>query len=330
MEQWMIEEIDVRFVAITCGKLRRYFSWKNFVDFFKVPVGILQAWAVLLKFRPDVIFCKGGFVSFPVAVAGWMLRIPVILHESDVSPGLANSLCARFAEIICISFEESKKYFKGKKIVHTGNPVRKELMYANKETGLEFLHFTPALPVVLIMGGSSGADFINKLTWRNLEYLLQHYQIVHICGRNNVRNGSELLPHLKMEHQKYISRYRAFEFLEHEMKDVYASADVIVSRAGAISLAELDYFEKPVVLIPLGKAASRGDQILNAEVFSKDHLCKVLYEGEFSDVEFMEDIQDLIRHRKSATLGHGHHKKDEKFDALDKIIRLLQKYEDRN
>ncbi len=322
MEQTMIEEIDVPFVAISCGKLRRYFSWKNFSDFFKIPVGVLQACAVLLKFRPDVIFCKGGYVSFPVAVAGWILHIPVILHESDVSPGLANSLCARFASVICVSFEESKKYFKGKKVVFTGNPVRKELMYANKEVGLEFLHFTPALPVVLIMGGSSGAEFINQLTWRNLEYLLPHYQIAHICGRGKVQDTTKLLTHLKPEHQKYLSRYRAFEFLEHELKDVYAAADVIVSRAGAVSLAELDFFEKPVILIPLGKSASRGDQILNAEVFSMNHLCRVLFEGEFSDVEFMEDIQDLIKHRKQAPLGH---KKEDKFYALDKIIRLLQK-----
>jgi UDP-N-acetylglucosamine--N-acetylmuramyl-(pentapeptide) pyrophosphoryl-undecaprenol N-acetylglucosamine transferase len=324
MEQAMIAEIDVPFVAITCGKLRRYFSWKNFVDFFKVPVGIIQSLAILLKFRPDVIFCKGGFVSFPVAVAGWMLRIPVVLHESDVSPGLANSLCARFASVICVSFEESKKYFgKKKKTVVTGNPVRRELIYADKEAGLEFLHFTPALPVVLIMGGSSGAEFINKLAWRNLEYLLQHYQIAHLCGRNNVQLSNELLQHLKPEHHKNLSRYRAFEFLENELKDVYAAADVIVSRAGAISLAELDFFEKPVILIPLGTAASRGDQILNAEVFAKDHLAKVLHEGEFSDLEFMDDIHELMLHRKSSHVGH---KKEDKFSALDKIIRLLQKH----
>lgn len=324
MEQAMIAEIGVPFVAITCGKLRRYFSWKNFVDFFKVPVGIIQSLAILLKFRPDVIFCKGGFVSFPVAVAGWILRIPVVLHESDVSPGLANSLCARFASVICVSFEESKKYFgKKKKTVVTGNPVRRELMYADKEAGLEFLHFTPALPVVLIMGGSSGAEFINKLAWRNLEYLLQHYQIAHLCGRNNVQPSNELLQHLKPEHHKNLSRYRAFEFLENELKDVYAAADVIVSRAGAISLAELDFFEKPVILIPLGTAASRGDQILNAEVFAKDHLAKVLHEGKFSDLEFMDDIHELMLHRKSSHVGH---KRDDKFSVLDKIIRLLQKH----
>ncbi len=327
MEADMIEEVGVRFVGITCGKLRRYFSFKNFSDLFRIPIGILQAFAVLLKFRPDVIFCKGGYVSFPVAVAGWVLHIPVILHESDVSPGLANRLCARFASVICTSFEESKKYFKDKKVVFTGNPVRRELAYASQEGGFEFLHFTPALPLVLVMGGSSGAEFINQLTWRNLEYLLPHYQIAHICGRGNVQDSTELLKHLKTEHQKYLSRYRAFEFLQHELKDVYAATDVIVSRAGAISLAEIDFFEKPTVLIPLGKAASRGDQILNAEVFAQNHLCKVLYEGEFSDMEFLEDVQELLKHRKIAHVGHKH---DDKFSALDKIIRLLQKHEDRS
>jgi len=316
----MIEELDVRFVGVACGKLRRYFSWKNLWDFFKIPIGVLQSFAVLLKFRPDVIFCKGGFVSFPVAVAGWVLRVPVILHESDVSPGLANRMCSRFASVICVSYEESKKYFKNKKVVVTGNPVRKELMYANKEVGLQFLNFVPDFPVILIMGGSSGASFVNNLVWKNLEYLLPHYQVAHICGRGNVRDSKDLLKYLKPDHQKYLSHYRAFDFIQNELKDVYAASDVVVSRAGAISLAELDFFEKPVILIPLGKAASRGDQILNAEIFSKNHLSKILFEGEFSDAEFLEDIQHLIKHRKSART----HQED-KFQTLDKIIRLLQK-----
>lgn len=325
MEQKMIEEIDVPFVAITCGKLRRYFSLKNFIDFFKIPVGILQALTVLLKFRPDVIFCKGGYVSFPVAVAGWVLRIPVVLHESDVSPGLANRLCSRFAKVICTSFEESRKYFKHKKVVLTGNPVRRELALASADNGLKFLDFSRELPVILIMGGSSGAEYINQLTWRNLEYLLPHFQIVHICGRGNVPQTSDLLDHLKPEHHKYLSHYRSFQFLDHELKDVYAAADVIVSRAGAISLAEIDFFEKPAVLIPLGKSASRGDQILNAEAFAKNHLCKIFFEGEFSDIEFFDDVQSMIKHRKTAHLGHSANTTEEKFRALDKIIRLLQK-----
>ncbi len=325
MEQKMLEEIDVPFVAITCGKLRRYFSLKNFIDFFKVPIGILQALTVLLKFRPDVIFCKGGYVSFPVAVAGWMLHIPVILHESDVSPGLANRWCSRFAKVICTSFEESKKYFKNKKVVLTGNPMRRELGLANADAGLKFLDFTRELPVILVMGGSSGAEYINQLTWRNLEYLLPHFQIVHICGRGKVLDTPRLLEHLKPEHQKYLSHYRSFQFLDHELKDVYAAADVIVSRAGAISLAEIDFFEKPTVLIPLGKSASRGDQILNAEAFAKNHLCRIFFEGEFSDMEFFEDVRNMIKHRKSAHLGHSAGSKPDKFRATDSIIRLLQK-----
>ncbi len=322
MEQTMMEEHEVPFVAISCGKLRRYFSWKNLVDFFRIPVGIIEATLVLLKFRPEVIFCKGGYVSFPVAVAGWILGIPVVLHESDVSPGLANKLCAKFAKVICVSFEESRKYFKQKKVVLTGNPVRHELALADAETGFTFMDFVTDLPVVLVMGGSSGAEFVNQLVWRNLEYLLPHYQVAHVCGRGKVQSAEKLLEHLKPEHHKYIAHYRAFDFLDHEMKDVYAAADVVVSRAGAISLAEIDFFEKPAILIPLGKSASRGDQILNADIFAKGHLCKILHEGEFSDVEFMDDVREMIKHRKSAHVGH---RKEDKFHALDKIIRLLEK-----
>lgn len=327
MEQKMIEEIDVPFVGITTGKLRRYFSFKNVLDFFRVPVGILQSVAILMKFRPDVIFCKGGYVSFPVAVAGWFLRIPVILHESDVSPGLANRLCARFASVVCTSFEESKKYFRKQKVHCTGNPVRRELALANADDGRKFLDFSSDLPVLLVMGGSSGAEYINQMTWRNLEQLLSHYQVAHICGKGKVQPPDRLVEHLKPEHQKYLSRYRSFEFLDHELKDVYAAADVMVSRAGAISLAEIDFFDKPVVLIPLGKSASRGDQILNAEAYATRHLAKVLYEGEFSDVEFLEDVQYLFKHRKTSSIGH---KKDDKFQANEKIIRLLSKYENRS
>lgn len=322
MEAKMIQEVGVDFVGISCGKLRRYFSFRNFLDFFRIPVGIIEAWAVLMKFRPDVIFCKGGYVSFPVAVAGWMLNIPVILHESDVSPGLANRMCARFARVICTSFEESRKYFKHKKVVFTGNPVRRELAFANRETGLQFLDFSGDLPIILIIGGSLGAEFLNLLTWKNLDYLLPHFQVAHICGRGNVKDSLDLLKYLGPEHQKYLAHYRAFEFLDHELKDVFAASDLIISRAGAISLAEMDFFEKPAILIPLGKKASRGDQILNAEVFAKNHLCKILHEGEFSDMELFEDIKTLLVHRKNAHVGHT---KDEKFSALDKIIKLLER-----
>ena len=335
MEQKMIEEIGVPFVSISCGKLRRYFSFRNIVDFFRVPVGVVQAVAVLMKFKPDVIFCKGGFVSFPVAVAGWILRKPVILHESDVSPGLANRLCSRFASTICVSFEESKKYFRHKKVLVTGNPVRRELALAKAENGLRFLGFSKDLPVVLVMGGSSGAEFINKMTWRNLEYLLPHYQVAHICGNGKVRDPEDLLRFLKPEHHQYLGHYRCFAFLDHELKDLYAAADVIVSRGGAVSLAEIDFFGKPAVLIPLGKSASRGDQILNVKAYAKDHVCKILFEGEFSDIEFIDEIQKLYKHRKSAHLGHDaggagadrqrdSGKNVNRFSALDKIIHLLQ------
>ena len=322
MEEMLLKEEAVEYRGITCGKLRRYFSFYNFLDLFKVPVGIVQAFFILLRFSPNAVFCKGGYVCFPVAVAARLLGIPVVLHESDVVPGLANRLSARFASRICISFEESRKFFKHEKVVFTGNPVRRELEFSNKAEGLKFLEFDDSLPVVLFMGGSLGADYINRLVWKNLEYLLPHYQIVHICGAGKVRDTEELLPFLKEEHRRKISRYRAFEFIKNELKDVYAASDVIIGRAGAISLAEIDFFEKPAILIPLTKGASRGDQIVNARAFAKTHVCSILEEGTFSDMQFMEEIQHFVKHKGAAHFGHM--KQKDRFFALEKIIHILE------
>lgn len=325
MEKKMIEAVEVPYRGIVCGKLRRYFSWQNLVDIFKIPVGVVQSFFIIAQFRPNVIFCKGGYVSFPVAVAGWILRVPVILHEADVIPGLANRLSARFAKAICVAFEESKKYFRHKKVVVTGNPVRTELQFASRKKGLKFLDFMPDKPIVLFMGGSLGAGFLNDLVWRNLDRLLPLYQVAHICGAGKTKTPEEFAAMLPDEHRDLIRNYRDFSFLDHELKDLYAAADVVVSRAGAMSLAELDFFHMPTILIPLSAKASRGDQIANAEAFAKDHQAVVMGEEAFNDDKFLEVLKNMVKSGKKDFPEYHESKSEKKWGApLHKIIHLLE------
>jgi UDP-N-acetylglucosamine--N-acetylmuramyl-(pentapeptide) pyrophosphoryl-undecaprenol N-acetylglucosamine transferase len=297
MEKKMIEDLHVPYYGISTGKLRRYFSLQNFIDVFKIPIGFVQALIKLIGFKPKVVFCKGGYVCFPLVMAARLLKIPVILHESDVTPGLANKLSARFATTICISFEESRKFFHGnKKIVLTGNPVRKELMFGNKEDGLRFVDFNEDKPILLFMGGSLGAEFINEFVWKNLDRLLIHYQVVHICGQGKSKSPEELLKLLDEKRKKNLSRYRIFNFVQQELKDLYALANVIITRAGAITLSEIDFFDKPAILIPLpAKNVSRGDQIENAKIFAKHHLCAILQQDEFTDEQFFDELKHLLQ-----------------------------------
>ncbi len=330
MERGLMKELQVQYQGIFAGKLRRYFSLENFLDFFKIPVGLLQALWTLIRFRPQVIFCKGGYVCLPVAFAGRILGIPVILHESDVSPGLANRLSARFASTICLAHQESEKYFskkkKGLRIIVTGNPVRRELAFGNANTGLKLAGFEVKKPVLLVMGGSLGADFINKLIWRNLEELLQKFQILHICGKGKTVEAENILSALP----KGISGYRSFEFVGPELKHFYAAATVILARSGALTLAEIGFFNKPVLLIPLPKNASRGDQIENAEIYAKKHLSTVMDQEKISKKNqiFLDALYDLLK-KASRNLRIGNNNTDiadlaEKFAPLEKIANLLE------
>ncbi len=325
MEADLIKETGITFEGIICGKLRRYFSWKNFLDFFRVPLGIIQAFFILLHFKPGKIFCKGGYVSFPVAFSGWMLRIPVILHEADVTPGLANRLCARFASQILVAFEESKKNFPQHiKVAVTGNPVRPELGFADKERGLGFADLQKGKPVLLCMGGSLGAEFINMAIFRNLNHLLKHFQIVHICGKGKVPDRHDLETYV--DDKNMLVHYHPFSFLKAELKDLYAASDVMVSRAGAIALAEIVFFNKPVLLIPLPGKASRGDQIENAKVFVKHHPGKIIYQENFEDKEFLHLLQEL-KTLKEVRLKNVPDGVQKDLSATAKIVEILMTIE---
>ena len=302
----MLRDSGVDYSVIATGKLRRYFSWQNFVDAFKVPLGIFQSWRILKKFKPDVVFSKGGFVSFPVCRAASFLKIPVIIHESDISPGLANKLSFKYAEKILLSFDESKKYLKEKflkKAKVVGTPIRQEIFDGNAAAGRKFAGMDHHRPIILVMGGSQGARQINALVRENLSDLLKKFQVVHIAGRGNIDISVKK------------KGYKQYEFVQEQLKDLYAAAEMVVSRAGANSLAEIAALRKKAVIVPLTHGASRGDQVQNAKVYAQKFAWSVLY-GDVSGADFL----------KAIALTHKNKLPDEKVqNATKEIAKLILK-----
>lgn len=267
IEQELVK--DLPFYGISSGKLRRYFDWRNFTDPFKVLLGLGQAYAILGQLQPQLVFSKGGFVTVPVVVAAWWRGIPVVIHESDYSPGLANKLAVPFAKEVWVTFPETRQYIPRAKVV--GLPIRSDLLMGDRQRGLDFCRFDSGKPVLLVMGGSSGAQRINQVIWQGLPSLTDRYQVIHLCGKGNTKPELENVPH-----------YRQFAYLTTELKDCLAAADLVVSRAGANSLFELLALQKPHLLIPLSTKASRGDQILNAQSFAQAGYSAVLPEEELT------------------------------------------------
>jgi UDP-N-acetylglucosamine--N-acetylmuramyl-(pentapeptide) pyrophosphoryl-undecaprenol N-acetylglucosamine transferase len=257
IEKEMIQPLGIPFHAVSSGKLRRYISVKNLLDPFKIILGIIQAFFLLYKLKPDVVFSKGGFVAFPVVVGAWLNRIPVVAHESDMSPGLANRLCFPFVNKICLTFEAGKKHFKKQeKIKVTGTPIREQLFTGNSARGLELCGFNALIPCLLVIGGSLGAGSINRCIRDALPELTKNYQVIHLCGKG------------KMDATlKDVAGYKQFEYVNNDLADLFAAAAIVVSRAGANSLYELLALGKPHILIPLSAQVSRGDQIQNARYF---------------------------------------------------------------
>lgn len=287
IEKQLIGGAGLNYKAIESGKLRRYFDIKNFTDPFRVLAGYFQSRKIIKKFKPDVVFSKGGFVAVPVTFAAKQLRVPVISHESDMTPGLANRLAAPSAVKICCNFPETLKLLPKEKAVLTGTPIREELLKGDKERGLKLLGFDETKPVLLVIGGSLGAVHINDQVRAVLDSLLKDFQIVHICGKGNLR-----------EDLREKAGYRQFEYVDKELKDLFAAADIMVSRAGANAISEILALRKPNLLIPLSKEASRGDQILNAESFKKQGFSAVLFEEDMNDESFLSAVGELWENRE--------------------------------
>ena len=273
----------VTYHVVKSGKLRRYFDWKNFTDPFRVIAGAFQSAHLMRRLKPDVCFSKGGFVSVPVVVGAWLHHVPVLCHESDLTPGLANKLCARFAKKVATTFPECAQAL-APKGVFTGTPLRPELFSGSREKGLAMAHFTADKPVLLMMGGSLGAQSVNAALRAALPKLLPHMQVFHLCGKGNLD-----------ESLKGLDGYYQVEFLSDTLPDAMAAADYILSRAGSNALCEFQALGKPMLLIPYPKGASRGDQILNAASYEKRGLARVLPQEQMTPDSLEQAIMALVR-----------------------------------
>ena len=312
-EQELISrEPGVTFHTISVGKLRRYFDLKNFTDPFRVVKGVGQARGIIRKLAPNVVFSKGGFVSVPVVYGAKMNHVPVVIHESDMTPGLANKLSVPFAEVECCTFPEAVKYAKGKG-VYTGTPIRDSIFAGDRERGRRYFGLTGRAPVLMVVGGSSGARAINEAVVAALPRLVETFQVLHVCGKGNRTLTLEGTPN-----------YVQCEYLNEEMADAYACADILISRAGANSLCEIQALRKPALLIPYPREASRGDQLLNAESFRARGFSRVLQQSDMTPDRLVQEAIALYHERGALydamtadKAGAG---------GVDKVLEQIYKY----
>jgi UDP-N-acetylglucosamine--N-acetylmuramyl-(pentapeptide) pyrophosphoryl-undecaprenol N-acetylglucosamine transferase len=311
MEKGLIEAEGIPYYGISSGKLRRYFSRKNFSDPFRVIHGYFQSVRLIKKIRPNVIFSKGGFVSVPVVLAAKHCHVPAVIHESDMTPGLANRIAMRGASRVLCNFQETVPLIKGDRAVWTGTPIRKALLHGDKKAALSFTGFDKiqTKPVLLITGGSQGSAFINNAVRSSLPDLLPQFNIIHLCGKGN------LDPELSAK-----EGYAQYEYISKELPDLFALADLIISRAGANAIFEILNLAKPNILIPLSLRASRGDQILNARSFEKHGFSKVLEEEDVNKDTLAKAVFDVYKNRDEYI---SNMKKSPQSDAIPKIIKIL-------
>lgn len=310
IEKKLIEELDIPYYGIASGKLRRYFDLKNFTDPFRVIQGYSQAKKLMKRLAPDVVFSKGGFVTVPVVRAATQNHIPTIIHESDMTPGLANRLCIPSAWKVCCNFPETLSHLPSQKAVLTGSPIRTELLSGNKLLAADFCGLTQNKPVILVIGGSLGAASVNEAVRRNLPQLLKKYQIIHLCGKGKID-----------ESLRSTTGYVQYEYIKKELADLFALADMVISRAGANAICELLALRKPNLLIPLSAKASRGDQILNASSFQKQGFSRVLDEDTMSDSDFLAAIDEVFENR--TTYIHAM-EKSEQTNSVERVIELIE------
>ena len=309
IEKKLITALDIPYYGISSGKLRRYIDLKNITDPFKVIKGLHQARRLLRKINPDVVFSKGGFVSVPVVVAARLRKIPCVIHESDMTPGLANKICIPCASRICTNFPETVNHLPAHKAVLTGTPIREELFHGDKNKGLQFCQFDDRKPVVLVVGGSLGAVAVNRAVRNILPQMLKKYQVIHLCGKDKLDPSLE-----------GTKGYVQFEYIEKELNDLMAAADIMISRAGANTICEILALRKPNILIPLSAQASRGDQILNAASFEKAGYSIVIQEQEITDENLMAAVNKAYDNREDYIKAM---KRSQLNNSIEKITGLI-------
>ena len=314
IEKTLIEELGIPYYGISSGKLRRYFDLKNFTDPFRVLKGFSEARKLLKQLKPDVVFSKGGFVTVPVVIAAGRLKIPAIIHESDMTPGLANKLCIPSAVKVCCNFPETKAHLPEGKAVVTGTPIRPELLQGDAAKGRAFTGFTSEKPVIMIIGGSLGAQAVNDAIRRILPELLKDFQVVHLCGKGKQDDSKNDL-----------KGYVQYEYIESELADLFAMADIVISRAGANAICELQALKKPNLLIPLSANASRGDQILNARSFEKQGFSMVLEEEAITDEVLLRAVHDLYDRRETYRAAMENAPGQDSISVICDLIRSCRK-----
>ncbi len=312
IERSLVEECGIPYYPISSGKLRRYFDVKNFTDPFRVIRGYAQSKRLIRMLQPHIVFSKGGFVSVPVVLAAKAAGVPVIIHESDMTPGLANRIAIKGATKVCATFPETLNHLPSDKAVLTGTPIRRELFTGDPKAAFDFLGFSDEKPLLLVMGGSIGSVFINNAIREDLDTLLEHFSIVHLCGKGNLDSA--------YENRK---DYRQFEYISDELKHLLAAASIVVSRAGSNSINELLALRKPNVLIPLSKNASRGDQILNANSFAKQGFSKMLEEEDVTKETLTAAIFEVY---KNKDIYKKAMEQSPMADSVAMIVSLLKEY----
>ncbi len=312
MEAGIIQALEgVSYHAIPAGKLRRYHDWKNFTDMGRALKGIRESRRLIKQIQPDIVFSKGGFVGFPVVVAARECGVPALIHESDMTSGLANKLSLPFAKALMCTFPETAKAA-GKKGIYVGSPIRDELFKGRRERGLREFGFDDSKPVLLVMGGSSGAQAINRAVRGILEELTNCFQVLHICGQGNLYDIYEGTP-----------GYRQTEYLNAEMADALACADIVVSRAGSNSICELLALRKPALLIPYPTGASRGDQEVNAASFERRGFARVLEQKDLTGQTLMDKIVEVYHDRGEIIECM---RREPVLNGSDSIIENIYKY----
>ncbi len=308
IEEKLIKEQGIRFYGISSGKFRRNFDLKNITDIFKILKGYKESISILRKIKPDLIFSKGGYVTVPVILASKITRTPVIIHESDLSIGLANKISIPIAKKVCVTFSKTFKDIGNEKAILTGPPIRREIIQGNKQRGEKFCNFKKSNPYIVFIGGSQGSKSINELVRKNIN-ALSNFNIIHICGKNNI--DSSIVN----------DNYLQFEYLEDELKDIFAMADIIVSRAGSNTIYEILSLKKPNLLIPLSRNASRGDQIQNAEEFELQGFSKVLQDDDKLEQLFIPTLLELFDNKAQYINNMN---KYNFVNGTDKIIEVIK------
>lgn len=310
IEKELIEPFGIPYHGISSGKLRRYFSVQNFTDPFRVIKGFSEARKLIKDLKPDVIFSKGGFVSVPVVLAGKRCKVPVIIHESDMTPGLANKIAIPSAVKVCCNFPETLDSLPKGKAVLTGSPIRQELLSGNKIAAMDMCGFTADKPVILVIGGSLGSVIVNNAVRKSLPRLLEKFQIIHLCGKGKTDDSLN-----------DTKGYCQFEYIRDELRDIFALADIVISRAGANAICELLALRKPNLLIPLSAKASRGDQILNARSFERQGFSMVIEEEDLTEETLVSSVLDLYENRGSYIDAM---RNSDQQDSIDTIISLIE------